>query len=385
MKYWKWIVVALVFFAGGIYVGRIDQSQIVATIIGATVEDHSLALGASAPAFDLPGVDGRNYSLADFQSAKVLAVVFTCNHCPTAQAYEPRIKELASLYAPGDVAVVAISSNDPQAVSLDELGYSDLNDSLAEMKVRAREHNFNFPYLYDGDTQQIGRAYGPLATPHIFIFDSARKLQYKGRLDNSENPRLVHSHDARNAIDALLAGAPLSATQTRVFGCSIKWADKRADVVAKQAKWQQQPVQVQALNATEVKGKILSEPARWRLINVWATWCTPCRDELPSLVDMQHMYGGRGLDIVTISVDKPEQRPAVLEFLSEKHAALINYQFGSDDQNALAEVLDPGWQGGVPYTMLVAPGGTVVYRQHGQFDSYTLKKNIVDRLGRTYF
>ena len=134
----------------------------------------SLEIGAQAPDFDLPGVDGRNYKLSDFADAKVLVIIFTANHCPTAQAYEKRIMQLASDYKDKGVAVVAIMPNDPLAVRLDELGYSDLGDSFEEMKIRAKEHHFNFPYLYDGRTQEVSRAYGPVSTPHAFVYDIVR-------------------------------------------------------------------------------------------------------------------------------------------------------------------------------------------------------------------
>src|SRR5262245_41900232 len=109
----------------------------------------TLAIGDAAPDFKLPGVDGKDYSLASFAEAKFLLVVFTCNHCPTAQAYEERIKRLAADYKDKGVALVAISPNDPAAVRLDELGYTDLSDSFEEMKIRAKDHHWNFPYLYD--------------------------------------------------------------------------------------------------------------------------------------------------------------------------------------------------------------------------------------------
>lgn len=385
MKKIAWLLSVLLFFVTGIYVGRINESTVAAAYISAAVEDHSLPLGAVAPPFNLPGVDGRNYSLDDFGGAKVLAVIFTCNHCPTAQAYETRIKELAAAYAPGDVAIVAISTNDPQAISLDELGYSDLNDSFAEMKIRANDHQFNFPYLYDGDDQKASRTYGPLATPHVFIFDGERKLRYKGRFDNAENPRKVVNNDARNAIEAILAGRGVEVAQTRVFGCSIKWSDKRVAAAEKLEKWRQQTVSLQSLQAQDVRKLILSDAKKWRLVNVWATWCAPCRDEFPHLVEAQQMYGGRDLEVITISLDESANTAQAKNFLVENHAALTNYQWAGADQNALAEVLDPGWQGAVPFTALIAPGGTVVYRQHGQFDALMLRKNIVDRIGRTYF
>ena len=113
-----------------------------------------LQIGDKAPDFDLPGVDGKRYSLKDFADAKLLLVVFTCNHCPTAQAYESRIMQLHADYKDKGVALVAISPNDDQALRLDELGYTDVGDSFDDMKVRANERGFTFPYLYDGETQK---------------------------------------------------------------------------------------------------------------------------------------------------------------------------------------------------------------------------------------
>lgn len=385
MKKIIWIVIVAVVFAAGLFVGQLDRSAVSGMVTSIATEDHSLALGAVAPPFELPGVDDKQYTLDDFKNSKVLAVIFTCNHCPTAQAYETRIKELRAHYSPADVAIVAISPNDPQAITLDELGYTDLSDSHEEMKIRASEHQFNFPYLYDGATQQVSRAYGPLATPHVFIFDSERKLRYKGRFDNSENPRNVKTSDTSNAIDAVLAGRPVDVAQTRVFGCSIKWSDKRKSAEEKREKWNQRTVSVKPLAADAVQPLILSEQKKWRLINVWATWCTPCRDEFPHLVEVQQMYSGRDFEVISISLDSENYSDDVKKFLDENHAAMTNYQFISADQSALAEALDPGWQGGVPYTVLLAPGGKVVYRQHGQFDPQVLKRNIVEHIGRTYF
>jgi len=138
---------------------------------------ETLALGSAAPDFTLPGVDGRDWSLKDFVGAKALAVVFTCTHCPTAQAYEERLKKIVDDYKARGVAVVAISPNDPKSVRLDELGYTDLGDSFEEMKTRAAEKHFNFPFLYDGENENVSRAYGPVVTPHAFVFDAQRRLR----------------------------------------------------------------------------------------------------------------------------------------------------------------------------------------------------------------
>src|SRR4029077_10932971 len=164
----------------------------------------TLAIGAAAPDFALPGVDGRTYHLADFAASKALVLVFTCNHCPTAQLYEGRIKQLAADYRDRGATLVAIPPNDPRYARLDEMGYTDLSYSFEEMKIRAAHSHFNFPYLYDGETQSTARKYGPTATPHVFIFDHDRKLRYEGRIDSSTREPLAKMHDARTALDALL-------------------------------------------------------------------------------------------------------------------------------------------------------------------------------------
>src|SRR5438093_9033368 len=151
----------------------------------------TLPLSARAPDFRLRGVDERKYTLKYFKKARILVVVFTCNHCPTAQYYEERLKRIVEEYGRKGVALVAINPNDPKSVRLDELGYTDLSDSFAEMKVRAKHKQFNFPYLYDGDKEEVSRAYGPVATPHAFVFDKARRPRYVGRVDDSEPPGLV--------------------------------------------------------------------------------------------------------------------------------------------------------------------------------------------------
>src|SRR5258705_4911194 len=172
---------------------------------GSQLSFWTLPIGAAAPDFRLPGVDGRKYSLNGFAKAKILIVVFTCNHCPTAQYYEDRFKQIVKEYSGKGVALVAINPNDPKSVRLDELGYTDLGDSFAEMKIRAKHKQFNFPYLYDGEKEEVSRAYGPVATPHAFVFDRERRLRYLGRVDDSERPELVKTRDLRDAIEALLA------------------------------------------------------------------------------------------------------------------------------------------------------------------------------------
>ena len=344
---------------------------------------RTLPIGAAAPDFALPGVDGRKYTLKDFAAARVLVVVFTCNHCPTAQAYEDRIIRLHADYKDKGVALVAISPNDPRAVRLDELGYTDLSDSFEEMKLRAKERKYAFPYLYDGETQKTSLAYGVLATPQVFVFDRERKLRYVGRIDDSD-VKEVQSHDTRNALGALLAGKPVPVETTRVFGCSTKWADKREDAKKSLAKWDQEPVTLETIDESGLARLAKNDGDKFLLVNIWATWCGPCVGELPEFVTMNRMYRRRDFKLITISLDEPEKKDAALKVLREQHVAVTNYLSTVKDKDRFADLLDREWAGPLPHTLVIAPGGKVLYRKTGPIDPLEAKRAVVSYLGRTY-
>jgi peroxiredoxin len=350
-------------------------------------EHPTLPIGASAPDFSLLGTDGKMYSLASFKSAKVLVVVFTCNHCPTAQAYEDRLIQLTKDYKDKGVAVVAIMPNDPTSIRLDELGYTDMGDTYPEMKRRAAQKHFNFPYLYDGKTETVAKAYGPIATPHVFIFDKNRKLQYSGRVDDVEKPtKIPNTRDARNAIDELLAGQPVAEPTTKVFGCSIKWAEKSDWIEKAKAQWAQEPVKLDTITADGIKDLVKNNSDKLRVIDVWATWCGPCVAEFPDFVDMNRMYRRRDFEFISISADEPAKRAKALKFLQQTEASNTNYIFNVDDKYKLIDAIDPKWQGALPYTMVIEPGGKIIYAKEGAIDPAALKKLIVDdpAIGRYY-
>lgn len=350
-------------------------------------DPKTLEIGSKAPDFKLPGVDGKTYSLASFKAAKILVIVFTCNHCPTAQAYEDRIINMAKEYKTKGVALVAISPNDPKSVRLDELGWSDMGDSFAEMKVRARQKKFPFPYLYDGDTEIASKKYGPIATPHVFVFDKDRKLRYQGRIDDVEKPTGTPKNlDARNAIDALLAGKEVPVTTTKVFGCSVKWASKSDWMAKAKEQWAKEPVEVNMIDEAGIKELIENKSEKLRLINVWATWCGPCVTEFPSFIEMNRMYRNRDFELVTVSADNPTNKDRVLKFLQKNQASATNYLFSLDDKYKLIEAIDPKWQGALPYTILVEPGGKIVYARQGIIDPAQMKKMVIENrlMGRVY-
>lgn len=177
----------------------------------AATETQKVAVGDPAPAWtDLEGADDQQHSLADLADAKAVAVVFTCNHCPVAQAYEDRLIQLATDYQDKGVALVAINVNNMEA------------DKLPAMKTRAAEKGFNFAYLYD-PSQAIGRAFGAASTPHAFLLDGQRKLVYAGAIDDNMEIDKVAQHYLRDAIEAVLAGNAPAVATTAPMGCGIKY------------------------------------------------------------------------------------------------------------------------------------------------------------------
>ena len=340
----------------------------------------TLPLGSPAPDFKLKGVDGKTHQLREYKSSKVLVVVFTCVHCPTAQYYEERLKKIVTDYKSKSITLVAISPNDPRAVRLDELGYTDLGDSFEDMKIRAKHQKFNFPFLYDGDTEEVSRAYGPVATPHAFVFDAERKLRYVGRIDDNEIPGREKVHDLRNAIDDLLAGREVAVKQTKTFGCSIKWGGKLDGVKSYLAKLAAEPVALMKIDATGLKELRKNDSGKLRMVNFWATWCGPCVTEFPELITINRMYRHREFEMVTVSANEPSEEKKVLAFLQKQQSSGKNLLFASDDKYPLIEAFDPKWEGALPYTVLIAPGGEIVYKQMGEIDPLELKRAIVKNL-----
>ncbi len=349
------------------------------------INPPTLAIGAKAPDFTLKGVDDKSYSLKDFDDSKFLVVVFTCNHCPTANAYEGRLKKLVDDYKGKSVAVVAISPNDPKSLRLDELGYTDLGDSFDEMKIRAKHQKFNFPYLYEGDETGISRSYGPTATPHVFLFDSERKLRYVGRIDDSEREANVKVHDLRDAIDALIAGREVKTPKTNALGCSVKWAGKADSVKQFMAKIAKEPVELGTVDAAGLKALRKNDSKSLRLVNFWATWCGPCVTEFPDLVTINRMYRGRAFEMVTVAANFPDEDVEVLSFLKKQQSSGKNLLFGDKEKYKLMEAFDPTWNASLPYTMLIAPGGEVLYKVQGPINVLELRRAIVKGLKEDRF
>jgi len=360
-----------------------------------------LKIGDRAPDFSLLGVDGKTYTLADFKDSPLLMVLFLSNHCPVSHAAETRILPYYAKIMGRGVTAVAINPNSPEALREDELGYTKYSDGYDDMKRYAKDRGFPFPYLYDGGTQSTAMAYGCLCTPEVFIFDRDRRLVYVGRFDNSRlpDPASVTVSDTPNAIEALLDGRPVPVAETKPVGCSTKWKLKAADVAEFNEAWAGRKVTSEPIDAAGVAALARNGTDKLRLINVWATWCAPCVHEFPGLVRLSQRFETRNFEMITISLDDPKDRAGVQRFLEKQHAAVPgpamdavtgegrrtnNYYYTGTDTDAFGRALDSAWPGPLPYTVVVAPGGAVVYRHTGEVDMDELRAFLVEKLGAYY-
>lgn len=366
---------------------------------------HQLSVGDSAPDFKLMGVlagkSDKHWALADFKESELLVVYFTSNHCPVCHAHDPRLVTLIKELQGKSVAFVAINPNSGDGLRLDELGYSKYDDSFEDMKPYAKDHGFTFPYLYDGDTQTTAKAYGCMATPHVFIFDRDRKLQYQGRFDNSRypDPKTVKTQDTRNAIMELLAGKPVSVPITKAFGCSTKWREKISAVAKDNENWKSANVTLDDIDAKGLAKLVKNDTGKYRLFNVWSTSCAPCIEEFPGLIAVSRRMGLRDFELITVTTDLPQQRKQALAFLDQQRAALPkklapslkaerrksnNYLFTDADIDSLTAALDPKWGGIQPHTILVAPGGKVVFRHTGKIEEEKLLDVVLKEMSPFY-
>lgn len=358
----------------------------------------TLEIGAQAPDFTLKGVDGKMHSLGDYKS-KALAIIFNCNHCPTAQAYEDRIIKLVNDYKGKDFQLLVISSADPKSVRLNEMGFTVVDDGYEAMIQRAKTKKYNFPYLYDGETQKCSMAYGPTVTPHLFIFDAERKLQYHGRIDNDELGKNITKNDGRDALDAVLAGKKVEVPITRAKGCSTKWAYKRDAVVEYNKKWLEKEVTLADVDSAGIRKLIKNDSEKVKIINIWATTCGACVAEMPDLISINRQFETRGVELITISADNISLKKRALKVLENENCAVTdriektlakegrttnNFIAKVKDQDEFFDAVDPKWNGSLPYTMVIAPGGKVIYSINDEIDVIELKTKLVEYLGNTY-
>jgi thiol-disulfide isomerase/thioredoxin len=341
-------------------------------------QEHPLMpIGTAAPDFALKGTDDKVHSLAEFSKAKLLVVMFESIHCPVSEVYEPRMRALYDAFHNKGVAFVAINPNNPAAVRLDELGYTDLTDSPADMKIRVAAEHIPWPYLYDGETQATVQKFGAVATPHVFIFDQDRKLRYEGRIDDNANQTLVKVHDAHDAIDSLLAGQQVAVAHRPAFGCSTKWLSKSADVEHEWASILAEPVTLTQTSLDDVRALRANAGDKVTIVHFWNTGARSKNRGFGALETTFRMYRGRSFGFVTVNTDAPAKIGSATQFLKDQHASNTNLQIAPADLKAIQTAFGATWRADEEYTAVIAPGGKIVYGHMGPADIQDVRHAVL--------
>jgi len=340
-------------------------------------EHPLMPIGTSAPDFSLKGADDKIHNLAEFSKGKLLVVMFESVHCPVSENYEARMRQLYETYHDKGVAFVGINPNNPAAVRLDELGYTDLTDSPEDMKIRVRERNIPWPYLYDGATQEVAQKFGAVATPHLFIFDGDRKLRYEGRIDDNQNQALVKVHDAHDAIEALLAGQEVAVPHRPAFGCSTKWISKSSDVQREWARIIAEPVTLTKASADEVKSLRANAGDQVTVVHFWDTGNKNLEPNFTKLETTYRMYRGRSFNFVSVNTDPAANAEKVTEFLMAQHASSTNLQIAPTDLKTASAEFGLTWGRDEEFTAVIAPGGKIVYAQKGPVNILDLRHAVL--------
>ncbi|WP_052200899.1 redoxin domain-containing protein [Terriglobus sp. TAA 43] len=345
--------------------------------MSANLEHPLMPIGTDAPDFALTGTDDKIHTLSEFSKGKVLVVMFESVHCPVSENYEGRMRALYDTYHGKGVEFIAINPNNPKAVRLDELGYTDLTDAPDDMKIRVRDRQIPWPYVSDGQTQTTAQKFGAVATPHVFIFDQDRKLRYEGRIDDNQNQSLVKVHDANDAIEALLSGGTVAVPHRPAFGCSTKWLSKTGDVDREMAKIHAEPVALTPTSAAEMTALRANNTDKVTVVHFWSTTVPNGEKDFAALQTTYRMYRGRAYDFVTVNTDGSAKTTQATDFLHAQYASSRNLQLAATDMKAVSDAFGTTLSANEEFTAVIAPGGKVVYTHKGPLDVLELRHAVL--------
>lgn len=369
-----------------IYINIFYIIYLIASSVSLSGQVAQLQIGQLAPDFKLKGIDNKIYTLNDFSTYRILVIIFTCNHCPTTQAYEERINQLVNNFQKTGVGFVAIMPNYPDAVLWEELAYSDIGDRFDDMKKRAEEGKYTYPYLYDGDGQKVAKNYGISVLPHTMVFDEERKLRYSGWIDNVENPYVTPgSKDCQNAIEALLEGKDIKENETKSFGCLVKWESDTAWKTKVDADWAQRNISIKEINTTGIKKFTGNYTENLLLLYFWSLENETSQHFLSDMVHIHRSYNQRFVELITFDIDNSEQKNLILNVLKTNTSAVKNYIIKTNDNVSLLENLFPSWDRSLPLAVLIEPGGKVIALSSGkEVNTGDIRKKIITAIGRYY-
>ncbi|MEO6726691.1 MAG: redoxin domain-containing protein [Blastocatellia bacterium] len=312
----------------------------------------TLAIGVAAPEFELKDLSGKSRALKSYRG-KPVVITFISARCPISKMYQDRIRAVADDYAKQGVAFLAINAN--------------ADESIAEVRTHAAQNNLSFTILKD-NRNVVADAYAAERTPTVYVVDKDGVLRYQGRIDNSQNVRLVKRNDLRAALDELLAGKAISQPETKAMGCVIKRMSQSQTAKATTAIKMPDP-NVSLLKPAAFPNLVKQSAGKVLIVNFWATWCGPCVAEFPEFVKLDQTYRDKGVRFVHISADdSTDLKSKVIPFLKEQKAQSDQFLQDTDDPQEMIDIVFKEWSGALPATFVYDKMGKMVFHQFGIVD-----------------
>ncbi len=331
------------------------------------------------PAFSLRATNGEIYSQSDFNDKKVIGIVFLSNHCKVSQLFQNHLMVLTRKYSK-NVVIIAVSPNYEQSILPDELAYSDLGDSFQDMVKRANRMKYNFPYLYDGNDQNLTKEIGAKITPTIYLYNQDRELFYSGRIGNIDSPDNMETSEVNQAISSLLIGEKTSFKRTKVFGTAIK--TKNHLLVAEQVRqrYADEKVRLSEADARKLNFYLTHNTRKPKLFYVWQTNDGKTRDNLIKLSFLYKIFRKRGLKLITVCIAKKNEKERIVEFLENSQLSSTNFIVYGHHISPLASIIPDEVEKVTPYYRLLSSRGDKLLGSHGEISTDSLRIEIVKAL-----
>jgi len=331
------------------------------------------------PPFSLRATNGEVYTESDFDDKKVLGIVFLSNHCKVSQLFQNHLIALTRKYSK-DMVIIAVSPNYEQSILPDELAYSDLGDSFEDMVKRANRMKYNFPYLHDGDDQNLTKEIGAKITPTIYLYNQDRELFYSGRIGNIDSPDNMETSEVNQAISSLLIGKKTSFKRTKVFGTAIK--TKNHLFVAEQVRqrYADEKVRLSEADARKLNFYLTHNTRKPKLFYVWQTSDGKPRDNLIKLSFLYKIFRKRGFKLITVCIAKKDEEDKIVEFLENSQLSSTNFIVYGHHISPLASIIPDDVEKVTPYFRLLSSRGEKLIGSHGEISTDSLRYEIVKAL-----
>lgn len=331
------------------------------------------------PSFKLKATNGEIYSQSDFNDKKVLGIVFLSNHCKVSQLFQNHLIALTRKYSE-DVVIIAVSPNYEQSILPDELAYSDLGDSFQDMVKRANRMKYNFPYLHDGDNQNLTKEIGAKITPTIYLYNQERELFYSGRIGNIDSPDNMETSEVNQAINSLLIDKKTIFKRTKVFGTSIK--TKNHLLVAEQVRqrYADEKVRLNEADARKLNFYLTHNIRKPKLFYVWQTNDEKPRDNLIKLSFLYKIFRKRGFKLITVCIAKKDEEDRIVEFLENSQLSSTNFIVYGHNISPLASIIPDEVEKVTPYFRLLSSEGDKLIGGHGEISIDSLRFEILKAL-----